>query len=58
MKEIKLVMEVMVIETAASEYVCPSLSTTLTLEFVRRHAAKSTKASSIPTPNKQQEIKS
>lgn len=51
-------MEVMVIETAASEYVCPSLSTTLTLEFVRRHAAKSTKASSIPTPNKQQEIKS
>lgn len=48
--EIKLVREVMVIETAASAYVWPSRSGTDMLVGVRRHAANSTKASSMPTP--------
>lgn len=50
MKEIKLVRDVMVIETAASAYVCPSRSGTVMLVGVRRQAANSTKASSMPTP--------
>ncbi len=50
--DIKLVIDVMVIETASSEYVCPSRSGTLKRGFVLLHAAKSTNASSIPTPKK------
>lgn len=48
--EMKLVTEVMEIETAASAYVWPSLSGTGSLESVRRQAANKTNASSMPTP--------
>lgn len=48
--EIKLVTEVMEMETAASAYVWPNRSGTGRRESVRRHAANKTKASSMPTP--------
>lgn len=48
--EMKLVIEVIVIDTAASEYVRPRRSGTESRGFVRRQAASSTKASSMPTP--------
>ena len=54
MKEIKLVRDVMVIETAASAYVCPIRSDTVMLVGVRRQAASNTNASSIPTPERKQ----
>lgn len=50
--DIKFVIDVIVIETAASEYVWPIRSGTLSRGFVRRHAANNTNASSIPTPIK------
>ena len=50
MNEMKFVRDVIEIETAASAYVKPSRSGTDWFGFVRRHAANSTNASSIPTP--------
>ena len=54
-KEIKLVNDVIVMDTAASAYVRPIRSGTVILIGVRRQAASSTKASSIPTPEKERE---
>lgn len=50
MKEMKLVTDVIVIDTAASAYVWPILSDTDIVGDVRLHAANNTNASSIPTP--------
>lgn len=51
MNEMKLVIEVMVIETAASAYVWPNRSGTGSEGLVRRQAASRTNASSMPTPD-------
>lgn len=50
MKEMKLVSEVIVIDTAASEYVWLIRSGIECRGLVRRQAANNTKASSMPTP--------
>lgn len=50
MKLMKLVNEVMVIDTAASLYVSPIRSTTVFLGSVRLQAASNTNVSSIPIP--------
>lgn len=52
MNEIKLVNEVIVMETAASEYVSANRSGTLQSGLVLLHEASNTNASSIPTPSR------